>query len=94
MTPFMLRVLFRIGDGICRICNRKRQDTIYHMLNARCKTTGYYTQRHNSAVDRLEEAIRMLKKPTDEMFKNRIVRIDGRMAKNGRGIKKQIRSDI
>jgi hypothetical protein len=32
MTPFMRRVLFRTGDGICRICNRDRQDTTYHML--------------------------------------------------------------
>jgi hypothetical protein len=44
--------------------------------------TGYYTQRHNAVVDKLEEAIRMLRKPIGEMFKNRIVRIDGKMTKN------------
>jgi hypothetical protein len=31
--------------------------------------TGYYNQRHDSVVDRLEEAIRMLRKPTGEIFK-------------------------
>jgi hypothetical protein len=47
------------------------------MLDARCKKTDYCTQKHDLAVDRLEEAIRMLRKPPGEMFKNRIVRMMG-----------------
>jgi hypothetical protein len=43
LTPFMKRVIFKQGDGLCRICNRDRQDTVYHMLNACGKMTGYYT---------------------------------------------------
>jgi hypothetical protein len=41
MAPFMRRLIFRQGNGICKICNRDRQDTTYHMLNACSKMTGY-----------------------------------------------------
>jgi hypothetical protein len=45
-------------------------------------------------VDRFEEAIIMLLKPSGEIFKNKIVRIDGKLTKNGKAIKSQIRPDI
>jgi hypothetical protein len=64
------------------------------MLNARGKMTGFYTQRHEAVVDRLEEAINMLLKPSGEIFKNKIVRIDGEFTKNGKAIKSQIRPGI
>jgi hypothetical protein len=44
--------------------------------------TGYCTQRHDAVVDKLEEGIRMLRKPTGKIVKIRIVRIDGSMTKN------------
>jgi hypothetical protein len=84
MTPFMRRLLFRKGDGICIICNKDRQDTTYHMLNACGKMTRFYTQRHDAVMDRLEEAINMLVKPSGELFKNKIVRIDGKFTNNGK----------
>jgi hypothetical protein len=64
------------------------------MLNACCKMTRFYTQRHDAVVDRLEEAINMLIKPSGEIFKNKIVRIDGEFTINGKAIKSQIRPDI
>jgi hypothetical protein len=69
MTPFMRRLIFKQGNGICRICNKNRQDTTYQMLNACNKMTGYYTQRHDAVVDRLEEAINMLVKEAEKFFK-------------------------
>jgi hypothetical protein len=71
MTPFMRRLLFRKGEGICRICNKDRQNTIYHMLNACGKMTRLYTQRHDAVVDRLEEAINMLIKPSGEILRTK-----------------------
>jgi hypothetical protein len=56
--------------------------------------TGFYTQRQVAVEDRLEEAIKMLLKPSGEIFKNGIVRIDGEFTKNGKAIKSQIRPDI
>jgi hypothetical protein len=59
VTPFLKHLLFHEGNGICRICQRDRQDTIYHILNACPKLTGYYTERHNMVVNKLEEAINL-----------------------------------
>jgi hypothetical protein len=56
--------------------------------------TRFYTQRHDALVDRLEEAINMLNKPSGEIFKNKIIRIDGEFTNNGKEIKSQIRTDI
>jgi hypothetical protein len=42
----------------------------------------------------LEEAINMLLKPRGEIFKNKIVRIDGEFTRDCKAIKSQIRPDI
>jgi hypothetical protein len=94
MTPFMPKIIFNQGKGICRLCNKDRQDTTYHMLSACYKLTGYYPQRHDAVVDRLEEAIRMIKKPTGEIFRNKIVRIEGNLTTNGNSIISQIKPDL
>jgi hypothetical protein len=50
VTPFLKHLLFHEGNGICRICSRDRQDTIYHILNACPKFTGYYTEGGNLKI--------------------------------------------
>jgi hypothetical protein len=41
------------------------------------KLTGFYTQRNDAVFDKLEEVIRILKKPTGEKFQNKKVKIEG-----------------
>jgi hypothetical protein len=43
--------------------------------------------KEDTVVDRLEGSIRMLVKPKEEIFKNKIMRIDTKYAKNQRMIK-------
>jgi hypothetical protein len=33
MTNYMRKLIFREGNGICGICQKDKQDTIYHILN-------------------------------------------------------------
>jgi hypothetical protein len=94
VTPFLKRLFFHEGNGICRICQRERQDAIYHILNACPKFTGYYTERHNMVVNKLEETINLLVPNHQENFKNKIIKIDKECMKNDREVKSQIRPDI
>jgi hypothetical protein len=94
VTPFMKHLLFHEGNGICRICSRDRQDTIYHILNARPKFTGYYTERHNMVVSKLVEAINLLVPDHEEIFQNKIITVRKELTKNDREVKSQLRPDI
>jgi hypothetical protein len=93
VTPFLKRLLFHEGNGICRICQRNRQDTIYHILNACPKFTGYYIERPNMVVNKLEEAINLLAPDHQEIFKNKIIKIDKEYTKNDREVRSQIRPE-
>jgi hypothetical protein len=90
VTPFLKHLLFHEGNGICRICSRDRQDTIYHILNACPKFTGYYTERHNMVVSKLVEAINLLVPDHEEIFQNKIITIRKELTKNNREVKSQI----
>jgi hypothetical protein len=94
VAPFLKHLLFHEGNRICRICQRDRQDTIYHIVNACQKFTGYYTERHNMVVNKLEEAINLLEPNQGEIFKNKIIKIDKELTKNDREVKSQVRAYI
>jgi hypothetical protein len=94
VTPFLKHLLFHEGNGVCRICPRDRPDIIYHIWNACPKFTGYYTERHNMVVSKLEEAINLLVPKHQEIYQNKIITISKELTKNDREVKSQIRPDI
>jgi hypothetical protein len=57
------------------IRQRDRLDNICHILNACPKFTGYYTERHNMVVNKLEKAINLLITNHKGIFKNKITTI-------------------
>jgi hypothetical protein len=69
-------------------------DTIYHILNACPKLTGYYTERHNRIVDVVSEAVRTnCNVVRGSIYENTCVKIEENLCKNGH-FKTSIRPDI
>jgi hypothetical protein len=59
MTNFMRKLIFREANGVCGLCPKDRQDTVYHILNECKRMCGEYTVKHNLIMNRLVEAIKL-----------------------------------
>jgi hypothetical protein len=71
----MRKLIFREGKGICGICHKDKQDTVYHILNGCKRMCGDYIARHNLIADRLVEAINLNCHYEGEIYENRQVKL-------------------
>jgi hypothetical protein len=94
MTNFMRKLIFHDGNGVCGLCPKDRQDTVYHILNECDGMAGDYTTRHNLIVNRLVEAIKLNYRIIGEVNENTTVKITSTEGKNDKPFHSQIRPDI
>jgi hypothetical protein len=94
MTNFMRKLIFHDGNGVCGLCRKDRQDTVYHILNGCERMAGDYTTRHNLIVNRLVEAIKLNCRILGEVNENTTVKIASTEGKNDKPFHSQIRPDI
>jgi hypothetical protein len=93
-THYMRKLILREGNGICGICQKNRQDTVYHILNGCDKMCGDYIARDNLIVDRLSEAIKLNCNLAREIFENTQVKISPKDGKNNKPYPTLVRPDI
>jgi hypothetical protein len=94
MRNFMPKLIFREGNGVCGLCRKDRQDTVYHILNGFERMAGDYTTRHNLIVNRLVEAIKLNCRILGEVNENTTVKITATEGKDDKPCHSQIRPDI
>jgi hypothetical protein len=90
----MRKLIFRGGKGICGICQKDRQDTVYHILNGCDRMYRDYIARHNLIIDRLSEAIKLTCNLASEEFQDTQVKISPKESKNNKSYHTLVRPDI
>jgi hypothetical protein len=94
MTNFMRKLIFGEGNGVCNLCQKDRQNKVYHILNGCNLIAGDYITRHNLIVKGISEAIKLNCNVIGTVHENLTVVITTSESKPEQSYRTRIRPDI